>query len=105
MKRLAKIHNNPRFTKIHLHTFRHCKALREYYKTRDILHVMGVLGHRNINTTYRYIRLYNQIYKPQIMDKYVTKIATNKEERIDFINDGWELVEKDGEDWYFRKPE
>jgi len=37
MKRLAEIHNNPRFTKIHLHTFRHCKALKEYHKTRDPL--------------------------------------------------------------------
>ena len=38
---LAKKHDNPRFTKIHLHTFRHCKALREYHKTRDILSCHG----------------------------------------------------------------
>ena len=105
MKKLSKIYNNPRFLKIHMHTFRHCKALREYHKTRDILHVMGVLGHRCLATTHRYVRLYNQIYKPQVLDKYVTKIAATKEERCDLINDGWDLVDKDGEDWYFRKPE
>lgn len=105
MKRLAEKHNNPRFPKIHLHTFRHCKALREYHKTRDILHVMAILGHRNINTTYRYVRLYTQIYKPKQKFQYVTKIAATKEERIELINNNWELVSKDGEDWYFRKPE
>ena len=105
MIKLAQIHNNPRMLKIHLHTFRHCKALREYHKTRDILHVMGILGHRNINTTYRYVRLYNQIYKHQQQVKFVTKIASTKEERCNLINDGWDLVEKAGEDWYFRKPE
>ncbi len=105
MKTLALKQNNPRFIKIHLHTFRHCKALREYHKTRDILHVMGILGHRNINTTYRYVRLYNQIYKYQQKVKFVTKIASTKEERCDLINGGWDLVEKDGNDWYFRKPE
>ncbi|MFC1488051.1 tyrosine-type recombinase/integrase [Thermoproteota archaeon] len=105
MKTLVEKHNNPRFLKIHLHTFRHCKALREYHKTRDILHVMGILGHRNINTTYRYVRLYNQIYRHQHKVKFVTKIASTKEERCGLINDGWVLVEKDGDDWYFKKPE
>ena len=104
MKRLTKIHNNPRFLKIHFHTFRHCKALREYHKTRDILHVMVTLGHRKIDTTYRYVRLYHQIYKPQQPNQFITKIASNKEERIDLMNDGWSLVDKDGEDWYFKKP-
>ena len=104
MKRLAKIRNNPRFTRVHFHTFRHCKALREYHKTRDILHVMDILGHRKIDTTYRYVRLYHQIYKPQQPNQFITKIASNKEERIDLMNDGWSLVDKDGEDWYFKKP-
>jgi integrase len=104
MIRLAKIHNNPRMLKIHFHTFRHCKALREYHKTRDILHVRSILGHRSIKTTYRYVRLYTQIYKPQQPNNFITKIASTKEERCELINDGWELIDKDNEDWYFRKP-
>ena len=104
MKRLAKIHDNPRFLKIHLHTFRHCKALREYHKTKDVLHVMYVLGHKKVETTMIYVRLYNQIYKPQQPDQFVTKIASTKEERIELMNDGWNLVDKEGVDWYFRKP-
>jgi integrase len=44
MKRLSKIYNNPRFTKIHFHTFRHCKALRVYHNSHEILEVMEFLG-------------------------------------------------------------
>jgi len=36
---------------IHFHTFRHWKATMEYHKTKAILHVMKVLGHKNINNT------------------------------------------------------
>jgi integrase/recombinase XerD len=104
MIRLAKIHDNPRMLKIHLHTFRHCKALREYHKTKDILHVMDVLGHRKVETTMIYVRLYKQIYKTQQPDQFITKIASTKEERIDLMSDGWDLVDKEGIDWYFRKP-
>jgi integrase len=104
MKRLAKLHNNQRFTKIHFHTFRHCKALREYHKTRDLIHVMVILGHRKIETTYKYLRLYHQIYKPQQPDQFITKIASTKKERIELLSDGWILVEKDRDDWYFKKP-
>jgi len=78
--------------------------LREYHKTRDILHVMTILGHRKIDTTYRYVRLYNQIYKPKQANKFITKIASTKEERIALKNDGWTCWEKDGNDWYFSKP-
>ena len=92
MKRLAKLHSNPRFTKIHLHTFRHFKALREYHKTRDILYVMSVLGHKKIDTTYIYLRLYNQIYKPQQPNKYITKRPTTETEENDLINNGWEFI-------------
>jgi len=104
MLRLSKIHDNPRLAKIHLHTFRHCKALREYHKTRDILHVMTILGHRKIDTTYRYVRLYNQVYKNENPDQFVTKIASNQEERFELFNNGWSKVGEDGNDWYFRKP-
>ena len=104
MKRLARTHNNPRFLKIHLHILRHCKALREYHKTRDLLHVKDILGHKKIETTMIYVNLYKQIYRNQQPDQFITKIASTKEERIELMNDGWNLVEKDGAEWYFRKP-
>jgi integrase len=47
-KRIAKKLNNPRLMKIMLHTFRHWKATMEYPKTKDIIHVKEILGHKNI---------------------------------------------------------
>jgi integrase len=44
---------NPRLLKITFHTFRHWKAAIEYHKTKDILHVMKILGHKNIKNTLR----------------------------------------------------
>jgi len=103
MKNLARVHKNPRFLKIHLHIFRHCKALGEHHRTRDILHVKMVLGHRSINTTMRYVELYKQLYSNDGPNQFITKIASTKKDRCILINDGWDLVDKDGEDWYFRK--
>jgi integrase/recombinase XerD len=48
---------NPRLKQISFHTFRHWKATMEYHKTKDILHVMKMLGHRDIKTTLIYTQL------------------------------------------------
>lgn len=101
MRTLARKSNNPRFIKIHLHTFRHCKALREYHKTRDILHVRYVLGHKTLRATQRYVEMYTHVYgnlKPQ---DYVVKIARTSEEAKDLLKVGFEFVnEIDGEYLY-----
>jgi len=73
-------------------------------QTKDILHVKAVLGHRSINTTMMYVELYAQIYSDDRPSQFITKIASTKEERCTLINDGWSLVDKDSEDWYFRRP-
>ena len=104
MIRLARLLNNTRFIKIHFHTFRHCKALREYHRTKDILYVKTVLGHRSILTTQQYVEIYSQIYSNDKPDQFITKIAVTKEERIALLDDGWTFIKNDGDDWYFRKP-
>ena len=91
-------------TRISFHTFRYCKALREYYKTKDILHVKTVLGHKSLLTTQHYVEIYNQIYANNTPEQFITKIAVTKEERNALLNDGWTFIKNDGEDWYFRKP-
>lgn len=48
---------NPRLKRITFHTLRHFKASEEYAKTRNILHVKEMLGHRNINSTLVYTHL------------------------------------------------
>jgi len=92
MKRLARVHNNPRFLKIHHHTFRHCRALREYHKTRSPLHVKKILGHRSLLTTQRYIELYTEIYGDLKPDQYVCETASTVKEAKQLIEAGYEYV-------------
>jgi len=101
MVRLARVHNNPRFLKIHYHTFRHCKALREHHKTRSILHVKKVLGHKSILTTQRYVELYTEIYGDLQPEDYVCETASTVEEAKKLIEAGFEYVsEMDGVQLY-----
>ena len=105
IKKLARVHNNPRFLKIHFHTFRHCKTLREYHKTQSMQHVKAVLGHRSIMNTQRYVELYTEIYGNLQPENYVSKVASTKEERKMFIESGFEWVGQDNDGLtYFRKP-
>jgi integrase len=92
LKKLARIHDNPRFTKIHYHTFRHCKALREYHKTNSMQHVKRVLGHRSIMTTQRYVELYEEIYNDLKPDNYICEIATSAKDAKKLVEQGFEYV-------------
>jgi integrase len=83
---------NPRLKQITFHTFRHWKATMEYAKTKDILHVMQVLGHKNIKNTLRYTQLVN--FKE---DDFVCKAAKTVQEASQLIEAGFEYVcEVDG---------
>lgn len=55
----------------------------EYHKTKDILHVMQVLGHKNIKNTLVYTHL---------DDEYVSKVAWNLEEACKLIEAGFDYV-------------
>ena len=66
---------NPRIKKIAFKTLRHFKATMECQKTKDILHVMQILGHRNIRNTLVYTHLVN--WEP---DEFVGKVASSQKE-------------------------
>ena len=59
----------------------------EYAKTKDILHVKKVLGHRNIKNTLVYTQLID--FKE---DEYVCKAAKTVEEATQLIEMGFEYV-------------
>jgi integrase len=86
-KRIAFKLQNPRLNKITLHTFRHWKATMEYAKTKDILHVMEILGHRDIKTTLIYTQLIN--FKS---DEYHSATAKTIEEATQLIEAGFEYI-------------
>jgi len=78
---------NPRLNKITIHTLRHWKATTEYSKTKDILYVMQVMGHKNIKNTL----LYTQLIQGQQDTGYICKIAQTPQEAVVLIEDGFEL--------------
>jgi integrase len=78
---------NPRLMQISFHTLRHYKATMEYHKTKDILHVMQILGHRSINNTLIYTHLVN--FKD---DDFTAKVAHSEQEVCQLIEAGFEFV-------------
>ena len=86
-KRAARKLGNPRILRIHFHTFRHWKATMEYHKTRDILHVMRLLGHKNIKNTL----IYTQLIDVR-SDEYICKTAETVDEAAKLIEAGFEYV-------------
>ncbi len=86
-KRLAYKLSNPRMHKIKIHTLRHWKGTTEYDKTKDILHVMQVLGHKNIKNTL----LYTQLVSVGEDKGFICKVAKTPTEAVALIEDGFEL--------------
>ena len=70
----------------------------EYAKTKDILHVMRLLGHKNIQNTLVYTHLVD--FKEE---EYVSRAAWTLEEAQKLIEAGFEYVCDFGEAKLFRK--
>ena len=66
---------------------RHYKGTMEYHKTKDILHVKQVLGHKNIKNTMVYTHLIN--FRAE---EYTTKVANNSDEACKLLEAGFEYV-------------
>jgi integrase len=98
-KELAKRYGNPRLPQISFHTFRHWKATTEYHKTKDILHVMRLLGHKNIKNTL----IYTQLVDFEEKDEFICKVATTNEEISQLIEMSFEYVCEHNGAKFFRK--
>jgi integrase len=101
-KRLARNLNNPRLLRITFHTLRHWKATMEYHKTKDIIHVKELLGHRDINNTLLYVQVEKSLFNDE-SDEFIVKTAREPEEIKRLLEVGFEYVcNKDGL-MFFRK--
>ncbi len=90
--RLAEKLQDPTFKTIRLYDFRHFKATMEYHKTKDLLYVKTLLGHKDLRTTLRYTQLLNTKE-----EEYTCRVATNTKEDTELIEAGFEYVtERDG---------
>jgi integrase len=85
--RLAEKLQDPTFKSIRLYDFRHFRASMEYHKTRDLLYVKTLLGHKDLRTTLRYTQLLDL---PN--DEYTCKATTNDTEAQQLIENGFEHV-------------
>ncbi len=86
-KRLALKLANPKLQLISFRSLRHYKGTMEYHKTRDIVHVQRLLGHRSISNTLRYVRL---ISFPE--DEFTSKIAKTVNEAQELVEAGFDYV-------------
>jgi integrase/recombinase XerD len=78
--------------RIRLYDFRHFKATMEYHRTKDLLHVKRLLGHKDLRTTLRYTQLI-EIES----DEYHSATAKTIQEAQKLIEQGFEyVVEIDG---------
>jgi site-specific recombinase XerD len=101
-KTIALKLQNPKISQITFHTFRHWKATMEYHRTKDILYVMKLLGHKNIKNTL----IYTQLLPFNEDEQFICKVAENTKEACQLIEDGWEYVTGEYSDGgkIFRKP-
>jgi integrase len=88
---------NPRILQIELRTFRHWKGTMEYHKTKDILHVKQLLGHKRIENTMKYINLEGAIFEDEPQEFHV-KVANNVKEAMELVEVGFDYVTGDYED-------
>jgi integrase len=89
-RKIADKLQNPRILGISFHTFRHWKATMEYHRTKDILHVMQILGHKNIKNTLLYVQLAEELFRDQ--QEYVSKVAKTEVDACALIDAGFEYV-------------
>lgn len=95
--RLARKMNNPRLRKITFTTFRHWVGTMEYHKTKDLLHVKKLLGHKRIENTMIYINLEAAVFTDQT-DEFHVAVAENTEEVVKLVKVGFEYVTGDYDD-------
>jgi len=89
-KRIAQKVQNPRLTKIMFKTLRTWKGTMEYHRTKDVLYVMQMLGHKNIKNTLIYIQLEEALFNDQT--DFISKVAKTEAEACLLIDAGFDFV-------------
>jgi len=74
----------------------------EYHKTKDIVHVQRLLGHKNIQNTLIYITIENALFT-DINDEFHVRTAKTIEEACKLVEVGFEYVTEIEDVKIFRK--
>lgn len=103
-KRIAHSFNNPRIEKVTFTSIRHWKATMEYHKTKDILHVKHLLGHKSLNSTMIYIDVERAVYGELRDDAFTVRVAKTLEDDQQLVEAGFEYVtDRDGAKIYRKR--
>ena len=94
-KRIARKLQNPKILQIHFTTFRHWKGTTEYHRTRDILYVQKLLGHRSVQSTMVYIDYEKGCFGSSASEEFTVKVALNADDACKLIEVGFEYVTGD----------
>jgi integrase len=86
---LAQKLQDSTFKNIRLYDFRHFKATMEYHKTKDLLYIKALLGHKDLRTTLRYTQLLENLGN----EEYTCKVAKTVEEATNLIENGFTLAD------------
>jgi len=82
---------NPRLLKISFTTLRHWKGTMEYHKTKDILHVQRLLGHKSVQNTMIYINLEAALFEAE-SNEFTVRVAKTLDEACSFVEAGFDYV-------------
>ena len=85
--RLAEKLSDMSLKSIRLYDFRHFKASMEYHRTKDLLYVKRLLGHKDLRTTLRY----TQLIKIE-GDEFHSATAKTVQEAAKLIEQGFDYV-------------
>ncbi|MBS7653321.1 site-specific integrase [Candidatus Bathyarchaeota archaeon] len=81
---------DPELLKVRLYDLRHWFATTEYLRTRDVLHLKYLMGHRNIQSTLMYVHLSEGLMN--YSEDYICKVAGSLEEAVELVEAGFEYV-------------
>lgn len=75
----------------------------EYHKTKDIMYVKEILGHKNIKSTMIYIHIERAFFLNAPPEEYHVKVAKTQEQITQLMEAGFEYVLQKDNLAYFRK--
>lgn len=87
-KRIAYKTCNPRINRISFKTLSHWKASAEYQRTKDILWVKRLLGHKRLKNTL----IYTHLIGAQEDEAFVSRVALTTREICELVDNGFEYV-------------
>jgi integrase len=85
---VAKKLGNSNLNRITLKTFRHWKATTEYHKTKDLLYVKELLGHKSIQNTL----IYTHLVDFEDNDQFIVKVAKTLDEYTELLEPGYNYI-------------